>query len=242
MADISSVVLLDGNSYDLKDSTARTLLGGHSVGVDVPSDAVFTDTGMYIASYGSSTYAQVLAAYQDNRIIYCRASTNASNPASGNQLRMAFLAYVNNQTTPTEFEFQYYRSVATHSDSAQGDEVYIYKLKQASGWEFTKRNAFTKIAVGTGLGSSYSSETLTLNNSGVRSITAGSTNGSFSVNTGGTTSTITIADATTGASGLMSATDKTTLDSLSASTIPIVTVASSAPSSPTSGDVWFVIE
>lgn len=120
------------------------------------------DISMFIAAYGKSTYAQVLAAYQANDIVYCRASSNASNPATGNQLRMAFLAYVNNELTPTEFEFQYYRSVATHSDSQQGDQVYVYKLKQASGWEFTVREAYTKIIAGTGLKSSYSNGKLTI--------------------------------------------------------------------------------
>ena len=119
--------------------------------------------GLFLASYGSSTYNEVLAAYQANKIVYCRASSN-SNPATGNQLRMAFLAYVNNQTTPTEFEFQYYRSVNGHSDAQQGDQVYVYKLSQSSGWSVTVREAYTKIVAGTGLSSSYSSGTLTLTN------------------------------------------------------------------------------
>lgn len=117
---------------------------------------------MFIAAYGKSTYAEVLAAYKTNHIVYARASSNATNPASGNQLRMAFLAYVNNEATPTEFEFQYYRSVATHSASQQGDQVYVYKLKSASGWEFQVREAYTKIVAGTGLTSSYSNGVLTI--------------------------------------------------------------------------------
>lgn len=45
MADISKIKSLDGNtSYNIKDATARSLLNGHSVGKDVPSNAVFTDT------------------------------------------------------------------------------------------------------------------------------------------------------------------------------------------------------
>lgn len=124
-------------------------------------DTEWSNEWMFIAAYGKTTYADVLAAYQSNRIIYCRASSN-NNPATGNQLRMAFLAYVNSEETPTEFEFQYYRSVATHSDSQQGDQVFVYKLKQSSGWEVTTRNAFTKIAAGTGLSSSYSSGVLTI--------------------------------------------------------------------------------
>lgn len=116
---------------------------------------------LFLAAYGKSTYAQVLEAYQNNEIVYARASSN-SNPATGNQLRMAFLAYVNNETTPTEFEFQYYRSVATHSDSQQGDQVYVYKLHKTNGWSVTVRSAFTKIVAGTGLTSSYSNGVLTI--------------------------------------------------------------------------------
>lgn len=120
------------------------------------------DTIMYIAQYGKSTYADVLDAYQHNNIIYCRAGTSTSNPASGNQLRMAFLAYINNETTPTEFEFQYYRSVASHSNTQQGDQVYIYKLKKTSGWEFSIRETYTKVIAGTGLTSSYANGAITL--------------------------------------------------------------------------------
>lgn len=87
---------------------------------------------MVVLSYGSSTWAQAEAAYNDNAIVYCKASSN-SNPASGAQGRMAFLAYVNNASAPTEFEFQYYRSIATHSDSQQGDQVFVYKLNKTSG-------------------------------------------------------------------------------------------------------------
>ena len=130
---------------------------------DLNNDSGFI-TGMYIASYGHSTYADVLAAYKANKVVYCRASSS-NPPSSGSQNRMAFLAYVNNSTTPTEFEFQYYRSVATHSDSQQGDQVFAYKLNSSTGWSVTTREAYTKIVAGTGLSSSYSSGTLTLTNS-----------------------------------------------------------------------------
>ena len=72
------------------------------------------------------------------------------------------MAYVNNPATPTEVEFQYYRSVSTHSANQQGDQIYIYKLNKTSGWTVTVREAATKIATGTGLTSAYSNGTLTL--------------------------------------------------------------------------------
>ena len=75
---------------------------------------------MVILSYGSSTWADFEAAYNNNVIVYCRASSN-SNPATGSQTRMAFMAYINNATTPTNVEFQYYRSVNAHSATQMGD-------------------------------------------------------------------------------------------------------------------------
>ena len=129
---------------------------------DLTNDSGFI-SGLYLASYGSSLYADVLAAFQANKIVYCRASSNA-NPGTGNQNRMAFLAYVNDPTTPTEFEFQYYRSVSSHSDSQQGDQVFVYKLNSSTGWSVTTREAYTKIVASTGLSSSYSSGKLTLTN------------------------------------------------------------------------------
>lgn len=130
---------------------------------DLTNDSGYI-TGMYIASYGSSTFAEILAAYQANKVVYCQASSNA-DPGTGFQNRMAFLAYVNNSTTPTEFEFQYYRSVAKHTDAQQGDQVYVYKLNSSTGWSVTVREAYTKIATGTGLSKSYSNGTLTISNS-----------------------------------------------------------------------------
>ena len=129
-------------------------------GSDGSTSSINLDS-MFLAAYGKSTYDEVLDAYKNKRMVYCRAGTG-SNPATGNQLRLAFLAYVNNETTPTEFEFQYYRSVATHSDSQQGDQVYVYKLNKNTGWSVLVRSTFTKIVAGTGLQSSYSNGVLTI--------------------------------------------------------------------------------
>ena len=123
-------------------------------------------SGFFVASYGNSTYAEVLAAYKANLMVYCRASSN-SDPATGNQLRMAFLAYVNDVNTPTEFEFQYYRSVATHSNSQQGDQVIIYKLNSSGTWSVTTRNTFTKISVNSStMSSTYNNGELILSANG----------------------------------------------------------------------------
>lgn len=119
-------------------------------------------------SYGeSNAWAKFIAAYNAGSIVYCRASSN-SNPATGTQGRKAFMAYVNNATTPTEVEFQYVRSVSSKTDSQQSDQVFIYKLTSASGgtWTVTTRNMATKIVAGTGMASSFTTGangTITLN-------------------------------------------------------------------------------
>ena len=109
---------------------------------------------MVILSYGNSTWNDFITAYNNNVIVYCRASSN-SNPATGSQTRMAFMAYVNNATKPTEVEFQYYRSMSSHSATAMGDEVYVYKLTQAGTWSTTARNVTGMIDAGTGITITY---------------------------------------------------------------------------------------
>jgi hypothetical protein len=119
------------------------------------------DKRTVILSYGHSTWAEFLSAYSANAVIYCRASSG-SNPATGSQTRMAFMAYVSNAENPANVEFQYYRSVNAHSATQQGDQVYIYKLDKNSGWSVTVREAYTRIVAGTGLASSYSNGVLTI--------------------------------------------------------------------------------
>ena len=126
-------------------------------------DGTFKSGGkpMVILSYGNSTWAEFESAYNSNVIVYCRASSN-SNPATGSQTRMAFMAYVNNATTPTEVEFQYYRSVSSHTASQQGDQVFVYKLTKTGGWTVTTREASVKVIAGTNITGTYSSGTMTI--------------------------------------------------------------------------------
>lgn len=126
-------------------------------------DGTWQDGGrpMVILSYGYSTWDQFIEAYNNNVIVYCRASSN-SNPASGNQTRMAFMAYVNS-TPPTEVEFQYYRSVSSHTASQMSDQVYIYKLNKSNRWSVTTREAGIKqIVEGANIGVSYASNKVTI--------------------------------------------------------------------------------
>lgn len=119
-------------------------------------------------SYGeSNAWTKFINAYNAGSIVYCRASSN-SNPATGTQGRKAFMAYVNNATSPTEVEFQYVRSVSSKTDSQQGDQVFVYKLTNASGgtWTVATRNMSSKIVAGTGMTSSFTTGangTITLN-------------------------------------------------------------------------------
>ena len=117
--------------------------------------------GLTLLSYGISTWNDFITAYNDNKIVYCRASSNA-NPATGSQTRLAFMAYVNNATNPTEVEFQYYRSVSSHSATQQGDQVFVYKLTSGGTWSVITREASTKIVAGTNMTSNYSNGVLTL--------------------------------------------------------------------------------
>lgn len=130
---------------------------------DLTNDSGFI-TGLVELSYGSSTWNDFITAYNAKKIVYCRASSG-SNPGSGSQTRKAFMAYVNNVDSPTSVEFQYVRSIATHTDSQQGDQVFVYTLTNASGgtWSVTTREMSTKIVAGTNMTSSYSSGVLTLN-------------------------------------------------------------------------------
>lgn len=116
-------------------------------------------------SYGeANAWSKFIDAYTNKKIVYCRASSNA-DPSSGSQTRKAFMAYVNNESSPTSVEFQYYRSVSSHSDSQQGDQVFVYTLKNTNGgtWSVVSRNTFSKVVAGTNMTSSYSSGTITLN-------------------------------------------------------------------------------
>jgi len=161
MADISSITLPNGDSYNFKDASARSSIPTKVS--DLTNDTGFI-TGMTILSYGISTWADFLAAYNAKKVVYCRASSNA-NPATGSQTRLAFMAYVNSADSPTNVEFQYYRSVSSHSNTQQGDQTYVYKLDKTAGWTVTVRENYTKIAVNTGgLSGTWSNGTYTIAN------------------------------------------------------------------------------
>ena len=94
---------------------------------------------MVILSYGHSTWNDFIEAYNNNVIVYCRASSNA-NPASGNQTRMAFMAYIN-ADPPTQVEFQYYRSMnpSNTNINAISDQTFVYTLNNQNKWSVMSR-------------------------------------------------------------------------------------------------------
>ena len=122
------------------------------------------DTGLVEMSYGeANAWQKFIDAYNANKIVYCRASSNA-DPSSGSQTRKAFMAYVNNATTPTSVEFQYVRSVSSKTSSQPVDQVFVYTLTNASGgtWTVASRNMAPKLAAGTNATVSYSNGTYTV--------------------------------------------------------------------------------
>ena len=135
--------------YDLLDNTPSI----PTKTSELTNDTAFM-SGMTVLSYGSSTWNDFITAYGLNHLVYCKASSG-SNPASGAQTRRAFMAYVNNDTNPTEVEFQYYRTLSTHTETNQGDEVHIYTLNKSTGWKYTVRKTYTKIETGTGITSTF---------------------------------------------------------------------------------------
>lgn len=158
----------DISNWNSKADSATTLSGYGITDASISnrtitlgSNTITVPENMVILSYGNSTWNDFISVYNTNRVVYCRASSN-SNPASGSQTRLAFMAYVNNGDSPTEVEFQYYRSVSSHSASQQGDQVYVYKLTSSGTWTVTTREASSKIAVTSPVSSSYSSGTITL--------------------------------------------------------------------------------
>ena len=184
---------------------------------------VKADTTNKILHYGKSTWADFMAVYKTNSVIYCRASSG-SNPAIGSQTRMAFMAYVNNEESPTEVEFQYYRSVNQHSITQQGDQVYVYKLNKNTGWSVTVRESYTRIVAGTDISTAYKNGILTINFDGtIPSKTSDLTNDSEFVNT----------TEAANAAPVQSVNSQTGTVVLSAEDVGAIT----EPSSHTSGDV-----
>lgn len=175
-------VSISGNTISATDTTYSNFTGATSSvaganglvpapaagdeGKALHGDGTWKDTTAKLVemSYGeSNAWAKFIAAYNAGSIVYCRASSNA-NPASGSQTRKAFMAYVNNATSPTSVEFQYVRSVSSKTEAQPVDQVFVYTLTNTNGgtWSVASRNMGPKIAAGTGINVSYSNGTYTI--------------------------------------------------------------------------------
>ena len=155
----ATAALTDTTYSDFTGATS-SVAGAHGLvpapaagdeGKALHGDGTWKDTTAKLVemSYGeSNAWAKFIAAYNAGSIVYCRASSN-SNPGTGSQTRKAFMAYVNNATSPTSVEFQYVRSVSSKTDSNQCDQVFVYTLTNASGgtWSVATRNMAPKINV-----------------------------------------------------------------------------------------------
>jgi predicted nucleic acid-binding Zn ribbon protein len=103
-------------TYDASSTNAQS-------GVAVASAIAAAQTGLFEATYGTTTYADVLQAISDNRLVYCNA------PGAGNTRRMAAMTFKGADNV----EFQYYRSNSSGTDS-----VFIYTVS-SEGWTTTER-------------------------------------------------------------------------------------------------------
>lgn len=108
--------------------------------------------GLFEAVYGTTTYSDITDAVNKHKIVYCRISATGAS-------RMAFLAYIG----ADNYEFQYYRSLSTHSYDSQVDEIYVYKVTNTNSWTTTTRKTGYNIKAGANLTYSISGNNLTLN-------------------------------------------------------------------------------
>jgi hypothetical protein len=102
-------------TYDATSTNAQS-------GVAVAS--AIANSGLFEATYGTTTLAAVQNAISAHKIVYCRVSG-----------RMAFLAYIG----VSKVEFQYYRS----NSNGTGDSVFVYTV-DSLGWNTTERPAYVQ--------------------------------------------------------------------------------------------------
>ena len=166
-ADVTAQNIENALGYVPADDTkVVSSVNGKTGTVTLTAEDVGAMEGMTILSYGHSTWDEFLEAYEAKRIVYCKASS-ATDPATGKQSRMAFLAYIQlkEDDYANEYaEFQYYRSVNPHTNTQQGDQVFCYGLNATNGgkWSVYTRQASSRVVAGTGLASAYAKDKLTL--------------------------------------------------------------------------------
>lgn len=152
--DTTAFSTVSGNFLQANDITGKqdTLTFAYTSGNEISSinnSALYSApfTGLFQAKYGVTPYSAVKDAVDNQKIVYCSSGA-----------RYAFMCY----SGADNYEFQYYRSVGTHSTAQQGDQVFVYKVTTANNWTVTTREAYSKISAGAGLSSTYGTNTLTL--------------------------------------------------------------------------------
>ena len=129
-------------------STLPSLTGNAGKVLTVNSGATDVEwgnaNGMFIAVYGNSTWAQVDAAFQAGKLLYCK--YGSSGP-------IAQLTYA----TSTQYIFMYYVNHSVHGGTYQ-DEVYLYTLDSSTGWSYAHNSTGSQLVAGDGI-------RLTFNNS-----------------------------------------------------------------------------
>lgn len=111
------VIPIVDQTYDATSANAQS-------GTAVAEAVAGVDTGLFEATYGTTTLSDIQSAISAHKIVYCRATG-----------RMAFLAYIG----PNQVEFQYYRSNA----GGTGDSVFVYTVN-SQGWTTTERPAYVQ--------------------------------------------------------------------------------------------------
>lgn len=199
------------------------------------------NTLVVVADNQQGTEVNAVTMYQDGTTTFAKAIT-ASGGVTGNLKGNADTATKATQDASGNVITSTYATKTAATQSAAGlmSAADKKKLDGIATGATANTGDITGVTAGAGLGGGGTSGTVTLTNSGVRSITQDSNDGhKLTINTGGTNTTITIPDnnttysnATTSTAGLMSSSDKSKLDGI-ASGANKTTVDSSLSSSST---------
>lgn len=120
-----------------------TVSGGTPTYEWVPGDS---SSDLFFAEYGTTTWAAVNTAYNQNKAIICKVRK------MGAEYRFALLSFISVGFA----EFNYYRSLGTVDASNPSDELIIYRLKNNNTWETEARPVHGIITAGTGISVTYS--------------------------------------------------------------------------------------
>ena len=137
-----------GNNVTVTDDstnnrTVVTIAGGGS------------SSGLTILSYGTATWNDFITAYNNNNVVFCKASIYDSDPSSGTQSRHAVLSYVDDPENPTQVEFLYPKTTNRHDYNHQTDTMSVYILDSTNGWSCSTRYTSTNIAPKDGIAYTY---------------------------------------------------------------------------------------